>query len=103
MTSVRPALHRTTPLSSIAEWLAALFGDADLTPSDMSAAIVLTMAAQHRRRRLRIRRALARESALMQSEAERGEASSSDNGGAPPLHCPPLAIRTCSGHWLQPG
>ncbi len=40
------------------------------------------MAAQHRRRRLRIRRALERSSAVQQSEAERGEASSSDQGGA---------------------
>ncbi len=77
-----PPRRRSTPLSSIAQWLATLFGDADLTPSDLSAAIVLTMAAQHRRRRLRIRRALERSSAVQQSEAERGEASSSDQGGA---------------------
>ncbi|KAK9821582.1 hypothetical protein WJX81_008445 [Elliptochloris bilobata] len=90
---VRQVEGRTTPLTSIAQWLAALFGDADLTPSDMSAAIVLTMAAQHRRRRLRIRRALQRSSAILQSEAERGEASSSENGGSSSDEEKPQAAR----------
>lgn len=38
--------------------MSGLFGHADLTPSDLVAALVLTAAAQQQRRRLRIKNAL---------------------------------------------
>ena len=49
---------RTAPLTSVAQWMSGLFGHADLTPSDLVAALVLTAAAQQQRRRLRIKHAL---------------------------------------------
>ena len=49
---------RTAPLTSVAQWMSGLFGHADLTPSDLVAALVLTAAAQQQRRRLQIKNAL---------------------------------------------
>ena len=49
---------RSAPLTSVAQWMSGLFGHADLTPSDLVAALVLTAAAQQQRRRLRIKHAL---------------------------------------------
>ena len=49
---------RSAPLTSVAQWMSGLFGHADLTPSDLVAALVLTAAAQQQRRRLHIKSAL---------------------------------------------
>ena len=49
---------RSAPLTSVAQWMSGLFGHADLTPSDLVAALVLTAAAQQQRRRLQIKNAL---------------------------------------------
>lgn len=43
-----PHARRTAPLTSVAQWLSGLFGNADLTPSDLVAALVLCAAAQVR-------------------------------------------------------
>ena len=51
--------RRAAPLTSVANVLSGLFGHADLTVSDLLAALVLTAAAQHQRRRLHIKNALA--------------------------------------------
>lgn len=56
---VLPMRCRAAPLTSVAQVLSKLFGHADLTVSDLVAALVLTAAAQHQRRRLHIKNALA--------------------------------------------
>lgn len=48
-------MRRSAPLTSVARFMSGLFGNADLTPSDLVAALVLTAAAQHQRRRLHIK------------------------------------------------
>ena len=50
--------HRGAPLPSIAQWISGLFGNVDLAPSDITAALVLAAAAQRRRRKNRIKKAL---------------------------------------------
>lgn len=57
-TAVRNVVCRSAPLTSVAQWMSGLFGHADLTPSDLVAALVLTAAAQQQRRRLHIKNAL---------------------------------------------
>jgi len=49
---------RGAPLPSIAQWISGLFGNVDLAPSDITAALVLAAAAQRRRRKNRIKKAL---------------------------------------------
>ena len=46
-------------MASIAQWIAGLFENIDLSPSDITAAMVLAAASQQQRRKMRIRRALA--------------------------------------------
>ena len=66
---------RSAPLTSVAQWMSGLFGHADLTPSDLVAALVLTAAAQQQRRRLHIK------SALDEKLGSITEASSDDTAG----------------------
>ena len=54
-----PLLRRAAPLTSVAQVLSGLFGHADLTVSDLVAALVLTAALQHQPRPLHIQNALA--------------------------------------------
>ena len=49
---------RGPPLPSIAQWIAGLFGNVDLSPSDLAEALILTAASQSLRRKMRIRKAL---------------------------------------------
>lgn len=51
-------VFRGAPLPSIAQWISGLFGNVDLAPSDITAALVLAAAAQRRRRKNRIKKAL---------------------------------------------
>ena len=72
---------RSAPLTSVAQWMSGLFGHADLTPSDLVAALVLTAAAQQQRRRLRIK------SALDEKLGSITEASSDDPPGGCLVTC----------------
>lgn len=69
---------RSAPLTSVAQWMSGLFGHADLTPSDLVAALVLTAAAQQQRRRLQIKNALGEK---LDSITE--ASSDNNNPGAP--------------------
>ncbi len=51
-------MHRGSPLPAIAEWIASLFEGIDITPSDLTTALVLVAAAQHRRRKMQIEQKL---------------------------------------------
>ena len=53
------AACRGAPLPSIAKWMSVLFGNVDLSPSDLTEAVVLTAASQSLRRKMRIKKALA--------------------------------------------
>ena len=72
---------RSAPLTSVAQWMSGLFGHADLTPSDLVAALVLTAAAQQQRRRLHIK------SALDEKLGSITEASSDDPPGGCLVTC----------------
>ena len=50
---------RDAPLPGIAQWVASLFENIDLSPSDVTAALILAAASQQQRRKMRIKRALA--------------------------------------------
>ncbi len=78
---------RSAPLTSVAQWLSGLFGNADLTPSDLVAALVLTAAAQHQRRRLHIQNAL-EPVADQLSGLSLSEVNSDQNLGAQPSTMP---------------
>lgn len=52
-------LCREAALPSIAQWISGLFASVDLSPTDLTEAIILTAAAQSMRRKMRIKRALA--------------------------------------------
>ena len=49
---------RGAALPSIAQWVSGLFENVDLSPSDISAALVLSAASQQLRRKMRIKNAL---------------------------------------------
>ena len=49
---------RGAALPSIAQWVAGLFENVDLSPSDISAALILCAASQQLRRKMRIKNAL---------------------------------------------
>lgn len=48
-------LHREAPLPGIAQMIASLFENIDLSPSDITAAIILAAAAQQQTRKMRIK------------------------------------------------
>ncbi|BDA43045.1 probable Sn1-specific diacylglycerol lipase alpha [Coccomyxa sp. Obi] len=73
---------RSAPLNSVAQWLSGLFGHADLTPSDLIAALVLCTAAQHQRRRLHIKNALAPVEDALSGITLSESNESADMGGA---------------------
>lgn len=51
-------LCRDAPLPGIAQLVAGLFESIDLSPSDVTAALILAAASQQQRRKMRIKRAL---------------------------------------------
>ena len=61
---------RDAPLRSITEVIAQLFEGVNLSPSDMTAALVLVAAAQHRRRKVQIENALERTAGTSTSMTE---------------------------------
>ena len=63
------------PLPSIAQWVAGLFENIDLSPSDITAALILAAASQQQRRKMRIKRALAPKLDAMSSAASETTAS----------------------------
>lgn len=66
---------RGAPLPSIAQWISGLFGNVDLAPSDITAALVLAAAAQRRRRKNRIKKAL---NPIMQAASNAATSTTTD-------------------------
>ncbi len=84
--------------------LSGLFGHADLTVSDLLAALVLTAAAQHQRRRLHIKNALAPAADNMTVSSATQDENADPDLGAPPQTSPSLwaaEVRHCDADNLD--
>lgn len=98
--SAAAALHaREAPLPGIAHLVAGLFENVDLSPSDISTALILAAASQQQRRKMRIKRALADKVERLSGTRSRRD---TDTASATSTEAEQLSGACASSCWARP-